>query len=218
MPETGETRGRPPLQGATAHDVNQYLHVIRLAAEAMQLELSEGRLDQTRMARRLQAILSQVDGLGELLVGRRDAPPPTAPAPAAPQAVAVDDEGTGATPRILVVDDEALSVMMVGEYLSGHGFVVDQAYDGQEALEKCQDQIYDAVVTDIRMPRLDGHALIARLETLQPGTPVIVMTGHLTAARAEELGPNVAEILPKPFDPAMLRDRLARLVPALTAR
>lgn len=113
--------------------------------------------------------------------------------------------------RVLLVDDEALSVMMVCEFLERQGYVVDAAYDGQAALEKCQTHVYHAVITDIRMPRMDGRELIARLEELQPGTPVIVVTGHLKERNAADLGTNVQALLEKPFHLHHLRDHLLRL-------
>ncbi|MBC7953978.1 MAG: response regulator [Rhodospirillaceae bacterium] len=113
--------------------------------------------------------------------------------------------------RLLLVDDEALSVMMVSEFLERQGYVVDTAYDGMEALDKCQTHVYHAVITDIRMPRMDGHELIARLDELQPGTPVIVVTGHLKESHVTELGANVVAMLSKPFQLQDLRDHLSRL-------
>jgi Response regulator containing CheY-like receiver, AAA-type ATPase, and DNA-binding domains len=112
---------------------------------------------------------------------------------------------------VLLVDDEALSVMMVGEFLERQGFLVDTAFDGLAALEKCQSQVYHAVVTDIRMPRMNGHELIARLEELQPGTPVIVVTGHLKGRNAAKLGGNVLALLEKPFQLQDLRRHLDRI-------
>ncbi|MEW5729114.1 MAG: response regulator [Pseudomonadota bacterium] len=112
--------------------------------------------------------------------------------------------------RVLLVDDEALSVMMVAEFLERNGYVVDTAYDGLEALAKLEAEVYDVVVTDIRMPRMDGNQLIRRLEELQPGTPVIVVTGHLKEGSEAELGANVVAVLAKPFQLLDLRQHIAR--------
>jgi PAS domain S-box-containing protein len=121
------------------------------------------------------------------------------------------DDDPGDERRVLLVDDEALSVMMVAEFLHRQGYVVDTAYDGLEAYELCQTHVYHAVVTDIRMPRMNGHELIAKLEELQPGTPVIVVTGHLKESNAAELGGNVVALLAKPFQLQDLREQLMRL-------
>jgi len=137
--------------------------------------------------------------------------PPAEPEPAPELDDEDEDEDPGFERRILLVDDEALSVMMVSEYLERQGYVVDTAYDGLEALSKCETHVYHAVITDIRMPRMDGHELIARLEDLQPGTPVIVVTGHLRDTPASELGANVVAMLSKPFQLQALRDHLHSL-------
>lgn len=122
-----------------------------------------------------------------------------------------DDEDLGDSRRVLLVDDEALSVMMVSEFLHRQGYQVDTAYDGVEAYELCQNHVYHAVITDIRMPRMNGRELIAKLEDLQPGTPVIVVTGHLKESSAATLGSSVVAVLAKPFQLQDLREQLIRL-------
>ncbi len=122
-----------------------------------------------------------------------------------------DDEDLRDERRILLVDDEALSVLMVAEFLNRQGYVVDTAYDGLEAYELCRTHVYHAVVTDIRMPRMTGRELIVKLAELQPGTPVIVVTGHLKESNAADLGNNVVALLAKPFQLQDLREQLLRL-------
>lgn len=122
-----------------------------------------------------------------------------------------DEDDFCAGQRVLLVDDEALSVMMLAEFLKRHGYEVDTAYDGLEAYELCQTHVYHAVITDIRMPRMTGRELIAKLEELQPGTPVIVVTGHLKENNAADLGANVVALLAKPFQLQDLREHLLRL-------
>lgn len=138
-----------------------------------------------------------------------DVPPP--PAPCAAETDDEDEDDTSSGRRVLLVDDEALSVLMVAEFLCRHGYVVDTAYDGLEAYGLCQTHVYDAVVTDIRMPRMTGRELIAKLADLQPGTPVIVVTGHLKESNAADLGDNVVALLAKPFQLQDLREQLLRL-------
>lgn len=146
--------------------------------------------------------------------------PAAEPVPATPAAslsweAETDDQGEDDDPaderRVLLVDDEALSVLMVAEFLTRQGYVVDTAYDGLEAYELCQNHVYDAVITDIRMPRMTGRELIAKLEDLQPGTPVIVVTGHLKESNAADLGVNVVALLAKPFQLQDLREQLLKL-------
>lgn len=194
------------------HDANQCLHVIRLAAETLRLDAADGRLDSQRVVRRADAILIQVEELAALIAESR----PLAETPSSIQAEvrAGEEADTDSRPRVLLADDEALSSMMLAEYLERAGYTVDIAYDGLAALGFCRSSLYTAVVTDIRMPGLDGHQLIAQLAEIQPGTPVIVVTGHLDPGIPSDLGANVTGILSKPFNPADLKRRLDDLVAA----
>lgn len=88
-------------------------------------------------------------------------------------------------PRILVVDDEVLAAMAIGEFLGSRGFHVTIAPDGLEALARFEDDSFAAVITDLRMPRMDGHSLIRVLRQHRPDLPVIVMTGYLCAGAEE---------------------------------
>lgn len=191
------------------HDANQCLHVIRLAAEASRLEHAEGRLSADRLGRRLEVILDQVELLSALLE-RAERPEEKSPAPPAfpPEDHAVL---AGARPQILLVDDEMLPLTVLADYLQDRGFDVQLASDGAEALECCHAQVFDAVVTDIRMPRLDGHQLVRALDTLQPGTPVIVVSGHITETDNTLFPANVRRILAKPFFPSRIEEELKAL-------
>ena len=68
--------------------------------------------------------------------------------------------------RILVVDDSASMRQMVAFALSSAGFSVDEAEDGQVALGRAQGQKFNAVVTDVNMPNMDGISLIRALRGL----------------------------------------------------
>lgn len=205
----GKERSAPPASADASkfvHDANQCLHVIRLAAETLRLDAADGRLDTQRVVRRADAILTQVEELAALVAESR----PLEETPASIQADVMAGEETDSEtrPRVLLADDEALSSMMLAEYLERSGYTVDIAYDGLAALGFCRSSLYTAVVTDIRMPGLDGHQLIAQLSEIQPGTPVIVVTGHLDQGNPAALGGNVSAILSKPFNPAELKRKL----------
>ena len=79
---------------------------------------------------------------------------------------------------VLVVDDEVYAAEAMMEYLFSHGFQVNMAGDGEEALELFDAEPTDVVVTDIRMPKMDGYTLIKHLKQRNPDIPVIVVTGH----------------------------------------
>src|SRR4051794_38300661 len=103
---------------------------------------------------------------------------------------------------ILVVDDEEPIREVLTEVLSSHGYVVRAASDGEEALKELAAHDYDAVVTDVRMPRMDGLSLVRAVQQQAPETTVIVMSAygsHDLALEAMKAG--AYDYLGKPFRP-----------------
>jgi PAS domain S-box-containing protein len=82
--------------------------------------------------------------------------------------------------RILLVDDDAalLEALPQAILLRMNGITIDTAQSAEDAIERIQEVDYDAVVTDIKMPRMDGLALMGEIEKLRPGTPTLLITGH----------------------------------------
>ena len=80
--------------------------------------------------------------------------------------------------HILIVDDEPALRRLMKRALSGTGTIVTEAANGREALELCGSHAFSAVITDVRMPIMDGIALVAELQLLDPGLPVIVKPGN----------------------------------------
>jgi len=101
---------------------------------------------------------------------------------------------------ILVVDDEEAIAELLTWVLRRAGYHVVSAIDGLQAWEFFQALPFDAVITDLKMPRLDGEQLTRRIVMHSPKTHVVVLTGHGTAPEIErltELG--VARVLHKPL-------------------
>jgi signal transduction histidine kinase len=104
------------------------------------------------------------------------------------------------TERILVIDDEENIRSTVEEFLSLNGYRVETAASGREALDLLGRNAYDLVVSDLRMPDVDGLAVIEWIRETHPDLPVLVMTGHATVEstiRALRLG--AYDYLLKPF-------------------
>jgi CheY-like chemotaxis protein len=102
--------------------------------------------------------------------------------------------------KVLVVEDEALVRLLLVESLESAGHEVIEAPDGLAALavlEQMSD--LEAVVTDIRMPRLDGYGLALAARRLRPHIRLVFMTGYTDNAAPEEL--RDVQVLQKPFDP-----------------
>ncbi len=83
-------------------------------------------------------------------------------------------------PYILIVDDDAalLQALPQALYLRMDGVKVDTCDSAQTALERIQERDYDAIVSDIKMPGMDGLALLERIHELRPDTPTLLITGH----------------------------------------
>ena len=102
--------------------------------------------------------------------------------------------------RILVVDDDVMVREVVVESVRAAGFEVDVCGDGWEALEKNAAKPYDLIVTDMRLPGLDGLSLIKKLKAEETDTDVIVMTGYGSIENAVEcMRAGALEYLIKPF-------------------
>lgn len=79
---------------------------------------------------------------------------------------------------ILVIDDEKAIRKALNEILSFEGFKVDEAADGMEGLKKIEEQNYDCILCDIKMPKLDGIEVLEKAQALKPDIPFIVISGH----------------------------------------
>src|SRR3970282_21731 len=93
--------------------------------------------------------------------------------------------------KILVVDDDPVIGKSFDRVLSGKGYAVITAHDGEEALRKLKNETYDAVFTDIRIRELSGTEVAEELKARQPWLPVVIVTGYGTEeneARAEAAG------------------------------
>jgi two-component system alkaline phosphatase synthesis response regulator PhoP len=113
---------------------------------------------------------------------------------------------------VLVVDDEAAIRYSVGKTLQRVGYNVREAASGEDALEYMRAQIFDVVLTDIRMPPgLDGLELIRRIKDQDPDTVVILMTAypHLTTA-VEALRLGAHDYLIKPSSSQDIRASVSR--------
>lgn len=88
--------------------------------------------------------------------------------------------------KILIVDDETPIRRTLRDILEFEQYEVDEATDGLDCVAKVQKEKYDAIVMDIKMPRMDGIEALERLQILSPETPVIMVSGHGTIDTAVE--------------------------------
>src|SRR5438132_837613 len=105
--------------------------------------------------------------------------------------------------RVLLVDDDRALLQALPEALRLRmsGVVVDTADSAAAALDRIAARDYDAIVTDIKMPGMDGLALLAEIRERRPDTPVLIITGHNDPALAIQALRNGAyDFIAKPID------------------
>jgi len=107
--------------------------------------------------------------------------------------------------KILVIDDDPVVAKSCHRVLTAEGYKVDTALSAQNGLERALQNDFDLVITDLRMPDLDGMEVVRRIAGEKPFTPVVVITGYGTiqsAVEATKLGAH--EYVEKPFTPELL--------------
>lgn len=134
------------------------------------------------------------------------AAPPIEPAPPDPQRA-----------RVLVVDDEKEIADLVAEHLRRDGLTVEVVGSGRAALARMAEQPFDLIISDLRMPDLDGPALVAALERDHPALArrVLLITGDALGAELNEAVRRAnLPVLEKPLDLVALRRQVGKLLEA----
>jgi DNA-binding NtrC family response regulator len=112
--------------------------------------------------------------------------------------------------KVLIVEDELHALAGLSELISGWGYRTETARDGVEGLEKAMEWVPGIVVTDLKMPRMDGLELLTRLVEMHLKLPVIVLTAQGSVERAvEAMKIGAYDFIQKPIDPARLKNILA---------
>ena len=121
-------------------------------------------------------------------------------APVQQPAPAVRPQAGPARPRVLVVDDEASIRDLLSKTLALAEYDIDVAPDGRSALERMRMYAYDLLIADLKMPGMDGLALIREAKRFKADLPVLIITGFSTESSAiEAVNLGVAGYLTKPF-------------------
>jgi DNA-binding NtrC family response regulator len=114
---------------------------------------------------------------------------------------------TGA--RILVVDDEKAIRDGLKKILEGEGYQTELCHNGYSAVEKLQVSEFELVITDLKMPGMDGMEVLNAISILQPNVPVIFITGYSTVENAVEVMKIGAfDYLAKPFTANQLLEKV----------
>jgi len=115
------------------------------------------------------------------------------------------------TDTILLIDDEEMILDSLSAILFKDGYQVDCAKSGDEALEILRQKQYDLIITDIRMPGINGLEMVEHLKTFKPNQKILVITGYgslETAVKAQHRG--VSDYLIKPIDIKSLKNSIRR--------
>jgi CheY-like chemotaxis protein len=132
------------------------------------------------------------------------------------------EKAMNAARKVLVVDDDPAVRKSIDRVLTGKGYAVITAENGEEAMRKLNEEKYDLVYTDIRMPGMSGLEVAEQVKARKPWTPVVIITGYGTdAAQARAKAAGVSSFVHKPLSPEMIedsaRDALAAPAPQVLA-
>lgn len=177
----------------TTEEVLEYLQVNLRTVYRL---IKAGKIPAVRVGRQWRFRKSDIDAWldSQGARGQRHA---GAPAKAAPAPAAAPAAGR---PRILVVDDEASIRELLAKTLALADYDVDVSHDGRAALERLRTTHYDLLVTDLKMPGVDGLTVIREARRYRADLPVIIITGYSTEASAiEAINLGVSGYLTKPF-------------------
>jgi two-component system, cell cycle response regulator CpdR len=120
--------------------------------------------------------------------------------------------------RILVVDDEESIRSFVERALTLDGHEVKMAGDGAEALDLLAEETFDLMLSDIRMPLMDGIALALSAARDWPGMTILLMTGFADQReRTVDLEALIHDVVTKPFSLAQLREAVTGAIAARKA-
>lgn len=115
-------------------------------------------------------------------------------------------------PRILVVEDDASLRLTLVANLELEGLEVVEARDAEEALRRLEDVRVDLMLTDIRMPGMDGVELFRHVKRTRPGLPVVLMSAFVGERVDDALAEGAFTVLPKPYDVNHLLETVLRAV------
>jgi two-component system, NtrC family, C4-dicarboxylate transport response regulator DctD len=114
--------------------------------------------------------------------------------------------------KVLLVEDDVNNLQALTIYLRLMGLEVEQAHDGFEALKQLDNSRFNVVVSDIRMPGLDGVELVKRIRHKLKGIPIVLISGDPTAMMEVIPRPELLRVLTKPFMPSELLEIIHRAV------
>jgi excisionase family DNA binding protein len=170
----------------TTVEVLEYLHVHHRTLYRL---IKAGRIPAVRVGRQWRFRKRDIDAWLEMQRLRTGRYGPSRPA-----------ESLQGRARVLVVDDEETIRNLLSKTLALADYEVDVATDGRTALDRMRMIPYDLLITDLRMPGVDGLSVIREARRLKADIPVLIVTGYSSEASAiEAINLGVQGYLTKPF-------------------
>lgn len=115
--------------------------------------------------------------------------------------------------KILIVDDEVQLVKAVSAILKRNNYNTDCAYDGEDGLDKAMSNIYDVIILDIMLPKMNGYEIIQELRNNRISTPVLMLSAKSqTYDKIYGLNLGADDYLTKPFETEELLARIKALL------
>jgi excisionase family DNA binding protein len=171
----------------TTEEVLDYLQVNLRTVYRL---IKAGKIPAVRVGRQWRFRKRDIDAWLESQRSRQPPRPSTARKPVAP----------AGRPRVLVADDEASVRDLLSKTLALAEYEVDVAADGRAAVDRLRVLSYDLLITDLKMPGVDGLSVIREARRLKADIPIIIITGFSTEASAiEAVNLGVSGYLTKPF-------------------
>src|SRR5262249_49411542 len=146
--------------------------------------------------------------------------------PAVPLARRSGEHGEGTAPHsaarnaILIAEDNEGVRALTVRILTGAGYRVFEGCDGVDALETLRSlpEPVDLLISDVMMPRMNGSELTAQFQQMQPGTPILLISGYMDEDTVHRAFNEPDAILAKPFTPDALLSRVRELIGVPTSR
>ncbi len=113
-----------------------------------------------------------------------------------------------AAPHVLIVDDEVLVALAIEDFLGANGYRTSTASNGKTALDLFRRERPSILVTDIRMPIMDGLELARHVRAIDPAVPIVVQSGHYRREDAQISEDERTAFMGKPIDMDALLERL----------
>jgi DNA-binding NtrC family response regulator len=113
--------------------------------------------------------------------------------------------------KVLLVDDEKEFIETLAERMQNRGMDVSSTTSAVEALKMAEEEAYDAIILDLKMPEMDGIEVLATLKERHPELQVILLTGHATVQKGiEAMKLGAMDFLEKPFDIKVLSEKIKK--------